>query len=51
MTAIIYHAFDTTNGKAYVGQTWDTLEQRRKLISEKTRAAMQRPEVQEKLRG
>lgn len=23
MNGVIYHAFDTTNGKAYVGQTWD----------------------------
>ncbi len=27
---IIYHAFDTSNGKAYVGQTWDTLDLRKK---------------------
>lgn len=30
MIGLIYHAFDTSNGKSYVGQTWDTLENRRK---------------------
>lgn len=28
MSARIYHAFNTVTGKAYTGQTWDTLEQR-----------------------
>ncbi len=30
MAGIIYHAFDTTNGKAWVGQTQGTLEERQK---------------------
>lgn len=30
MSGIIYHAFDTTNGKAWIGQTWNTLEERRR---------------------
>lgn len=28
MTGIIYHLFNVENGKSYVGQTWDTLENR-----------------------
>lgn len=28
-TGLIYHAFDTVNGKAWVGQTWNSLEKRR----------------------
>lgn len=30
MNGLVYHAFDTTNGKAYVGQTASSLEERRK---------------------
>ena len=28
MHGIIYHLFNTVNGNAYVGQTWDTLDER-----------------------
>lgn len=28
MTGIVYHIFNTVNGKAYVGQTWDSLDNR-----------------------
>lgn len=28
MKGIVYHSFNTVNGKAYVGQTWDTIENR-----------------------
>jgi hypothetical protein len=30
MEGVVYHAFDTTNGKAYVGQTWTGLDNRMK---------------------
>ena len=29
MIGLIYHAFDTSNGKAYVGQSWGALEKRK----------------------
>lgn len=38
MSGIIYHAFDTSTGKSYVGQTWLTIEERRKQHHSKNSA-------------
>jgi hypothetical protein len=55
MNGLIYHAFDMSNGKCYVGQTGRTLEQRIKGHLEKrvnypfSNALHKRPEVIEKI--